>query len=238
MLAEITKLLGTLGVGILLAYFGLRLYFRQKEYEIVKQRYLEQSLDVIAGELESLSSTLNHNWARCLVLLKEYRDSPHLFEVQKLQTGFLDLHGTHFNRSAHHRLQVLSGTDVFWRVYQLALSRHLGLNSVAANEIPHAVKAQLDGNANASVEQIVEVAMQELKPMPRESDRFAPLHSALVQLSRLLERERLSFDKVETFARKPEVVQIVRDISAHYASDLSETPPNNSSKPTPLRGAA
>lgn len=230
MLAEITKLLGTLGVGILLAYFGMRIYFRQKEYEIVKQRYLEQSLDVIAGELESLSSKLNHNWARCLVLLKEYRDSPQLFEVQKLQTGFLDLHGAQFNQSAHHRLQVLSGTDLFWRVYQLALSRHLGLNSIAVDEIPHAIKAQLEGNTNASVEQIVEAATEELEPIPSKSDRFAPLHTALVQLSRLLERERLSFDKVETFAKKPEVVQIVSDISAHYASDLSET--HDSSKPT------
>ncbi len=222
MLAEATKLLGSLGVGVLLAYFGLRLYFRQKEYEIVKQRYLEQSLDVISGELESISSAFNHNWARCLELLKEYRDSPQLLDTAKLARGFLALNGTQFNRAAHHRLQVLTGSQIFWQVYQLALSRHLGLNSVVVNEVPHAIKAQLDGNTNATSDQLVESAMLELKPMPEESDHFAPLHESLQNISRLLEREQLSFDKVGNFAKKPAVVRIVRDIAEFYASDLKD----------------
>ena len=233
MLDEATKLLGTLGVGVLLAYFGLRLYFRQKEYEIVKQRYLEQSLDIICGELESISSVFNHNWARCLELLKEYRDSPQIFETAKLGRGFLAMNGTQFNRVAHHRLQVLTGSQIFWQIYQLALSQHLGLNSVVVNELPHAIKAQIEGNTNATSDQLVDSAMIELEPMPQASDHFAPLHQAIVQLSRLLECEQLSFDKVATFAKKPAVMRIVKDISEHYASDLrgDAVTPNISSKP-------
>lgn len=222
MLDEAVKLLGTLGIGALLAYFGLRLYFRQKEYEIVKQRYLEQSLDVISGELESISSAFNHNWARCLELLKEYRDTPQLLETAKLSRGFLSLNGTQFNRTAHHRLQVLTGSPIFWQIYQLALSKHLGLNSVVVNEIPHAIKAQIEGNANVTSDQLVESAMIKLEPMPQASDHFAPLHQAMVQLSRLLECEHLSFDKVDSFANKPAVRRIVEEISEHYEADFKD----------------
>lgn len=205
-----------------MAYFGLRLYFRQKEYEIVKQRYLEQSIDVISGELESISSAFSHNWARCLDLLKEYRDAPQLFEKEKLNRGFLKLNGAQFNRVAHHRLQVLTGSQIFWQIYQLALSKHLGLNSIVVNEIPHAIKAQIEGNTSVTSDQLVDAASIQLKPMPQASDHFAPLHQAMVQISRLLECERLSFDKVDSFAKKSAVIKIVRDISEHYATDLGD----------------
>ena len=222
MLAEATKLLGALGVGVLLAFFSLRLYFRQKEYEIVKQRYLEQSLDVISGELESISSVFSHNWARCLELLKEYRDSPELFDTEKLTRGYLPLSGTQFNRTAHYRLQVLSNSEIFWQVYQMALSRHLGLNSIVANEIPHAIKAQLDGKTTATSAEMVEAMMVELKPMTEKSDHFAPLHTALLKMSRQLECEQLSFATVGNFAKKAPVMNIVKELSAFYASDIND----------------
>lgn len=220
MLAEATKLLGTLGVGVLLAFFGLRLYFRQKEYEIVKQRYLEQSLDVIASELEAVSSIFNYNWARCLNLLKEYRDSDEPFDTAKFADGFLDLNGTHFQQAAQHRLQVLTNSQIFWDVYQLALSRHLGLNSVVVNEVPQAVAAQIAGKTNTSKEEMIDAIMVELKPMPRKSDRFAPLHRAILQLTRILEKDRLSFNTLGRFAENPEVKSIVSQLIQDYSSDL------------------
>lgn len=220
MCAEIVKAVITLIVGLALAYFGLRLYFRQKEYEIVKQRYLENSLDIIAGELESISSTFSHNWARCLDILKEYRDAPQMFNRSHLNQGFLEVSASRFNRAAHHRLHVLTGSDIFWSVYQLALSRHMALNSVVVNEIPHAIQAQLDGNISAEPQEIVDQAMVELKPMNEQSDHFATLHNALHRLSTELERDRLSFKTVHKFAKRQAVKAIVNEISVFYADDL------------------
>lgn len=220
MCAEISKAIVTLIVGLALAYFGLRLYFRQKEYEIVKQRYLENTLDIIAGELESISSTFSHNWARCLDVLKEYRDAPKLFNRLHLTQGFLELSGSRFNRAAHHRLHVLTGSDIFWNVYQLALSRHTALNSVVVNEVPQAIKAQLDGSIDAPPQEIVDQALIELKPMNEQSDHFATLHNALYRLSTELEKDRLSFKKVHTFSKRQTVSAIVKEVSDFYAKDL------------------
>jgi uncharacterized membrane-anchored protein YhcB (DUF1043 family) len=90
MQAELMKAGITLIVGLALAYFGLRIYFRQREYELVKQRYLEQSLDVISGDLEAISSAFNHNWAHCLNILKEYRDAPGTFDQAHLSQLITD----------------------------------------------------------------------------------------------------------------------------------------------------
>ena len=42
----------TIVAALLTAWFALSFYHRQKEYEIVKQRYLDGSIDVLASEIE------------------------------------------------------------------------------------------------------------------------------------------------------------------------------------------
>ena len=48
---ELIKGIFTLAALGLAAMIGSRTYFRQKDYELAKQRYLEQGLDVVAGDL-------------------------------------------------------------------------------------------------------------------------------------------------------------------------------------------
>ena len=51
-------------VALLVAQFGLTIYFRQKEHELVQKRYLEGCIDVLAGELEIAFGAFRHNWIR------------------------------------------------------------------------------------------------------------------------------------------------------------------------------
>jgi len=214
------KALATLIVALLVAFFGLRTYFRQKEYEIVKQRYLEQSLDILCGDLEAVASAFSHNWARCLQIVKAYRDIPTTLDVSETSRGFVSLDSTCFNRVAHHRLQLLVGSDVFWSVYQLALSRHTSLNSVVTEEIPNAIRAQLMDTSLANHKELVEAATDELEPMMKKSDNFAPLSQALYQVSAILERERLNFRKVRRFAKRKDVMRVIADLGSYYAKDI------------------
>lgn len=142
---ELLKALLTLLVGLTIARVGLWIYFRQKEYELVKQRYLEQSIDVVAAELESAMGAFSHNWGRCLQLLKEYRDIEAHFDLDKLSSGFLAFESTGFQRIAHYRLRSLVQSDVIWKVYQLALAFAASANAKAASEIPATIKARLQG---------------------------------------------------------------------------------------------
>lgn len=213
----------TIVAGLVLAYFGLRIYFRQKEYELVKQRYLEQCLDVVAGELEEISSVFMHNWARSLELVKELRDAPENFEKAHLDQGFLPFRGSNFNQPAHHRLRVLTESKIFWDCYQLALSRHMALNAIAAKEIPHAISEYVSGRLPGSeATGIVETALDELKPMMSKSNEFAPLQNAIQRIAGELERSRLGFGEIEAFAQRENVRQIVRELEELYGPQLHD----------------
>lgn len=221
---ELLRIVASLLAGITLAYFGLRLYFRQKEYELVKQRYLDQCLDVVAGELDEVTSVLLNNWARSLELVKELRDAPRNFEVSHLEQGFLPLRASNFNHAAHHRLKALIKSQIVWSCYQLALSRHLALNAVAAKEIPHALSEFIAGRLpQATSGEIAEAAFEQLRPMVNESSEFALLQDAIQRIAGHFERSSLSFKDVQNFAELDEVKKIVKDLEDHYSPMLKKT---------------
>jgi hypothetical protein len=111
---------------------------------------------------------------------------------------------------------------VFWDVYQLALSRHMALNSFVVIEIPHAVRAQLNSELQATATDVVAEAMKEMEHLTEKSDHFAVLQNALHNLSSILERENLSFKRITAFAKKPAVVALIKWISDFYADDLKD----------------
>jgi hypothetical protein len=82
---EIIKGGFTLAAAGLAAWVALRLYFRQKEYELIKQRYLEGSVDIVSAEVEQALGVLMNNWARCLNIVKAYRDERADFDLQELK---------------------------------------------------------------------------------------------------------------------------------------------------------
>src|SRR5882762_1001234 len=140
---EIVKGLFTLAAVVVGAGIGMWAYFRQKEYELVKQRYLEGAIDVVSSELEHALGVVSHNWARCLNIVKAYRDQQGDFDVAELARGFLDLDASKFHRIAHHRLHTLLGTSLVWDVYQLAMAHCSNVNTVITKEIPDTIRVKL-----------------------------------------------------------------------------------------------
>jgi hypothetical protein len=221
---ELLRALLTLIAGGLVARLGLSYYFRQKEYEIVKQRYLEQSVDLILSELESISRVFANNWMRALQILKMYRDAPDSFDVAELKSGFIELSATDFHRVAHHRLSSLVQSDIVWTVYQLALSRHSSLNSKATIEVPHAIRMHIAGKLEgASHGEFIKLSFEELRPLNDQSDHFSQLIASLQAISGELERARFGFKDVLKFHKRANIKEAVRILETHYKDDLSES---------------
>ena len=115
---EIVKGMFTLAAAGVAAWIALRLYFRQKEYELIKQRYLEGAIDIVAAEVEQALGVVQHNWTRCLNIVKTYRDENINFDVKELEKGFVDL-DSKLHRVPHHRIGNLIGSQLIWDVSNL-----------------------------------------------------------------------------------------------------------------------
>ena len=228
---EIIRGAVTLTAAGLAAWVALTLYFRQKEYEVIKQRYLEGGVDIVAADIEHALSTTNHNWARCLHLAKVYRDATDAFDPTELTKGFAEFQLSNFNRIGHHRIGSLIGSHVVWEVYQLALSYATNANS-KIKEMLETIRLKLTTDRiSAEPSQIVSAMFAELKKLDDESHKFASLTRELYALGLMLEREKLSFISIAKFSKRAEVIALVGRLKSEFAQDLAPDQQGNAGLP-------
>jgi hypothetical protein len=161
---EIIKGGFTLATAGLAAWVAFRLYFRQKEYELIKQRYLDGAIDIVAAEIEQSLGVLIHNWARCLNIVKAWRDEKADFDIRELEKGFHDLDSSKIHRIPHHRIGNLIGSQLIWQIYQYAMAFIANANTVITKEIPETIRIKHATDRIASEpEQIATSLFQILK---------------------------------------------------------------------------
>ena len=214
----------TIMAALLTAWFALTFYYRQKEYELVKQRYLDGSVDVIASEIDTSLGVFNHNWARCLNILKTYRDAGELFDTNDLDIGFIEYESVNFNQIAHYRLHALTGSQVYWHIYQKTLAFVTNSVTLMQHEIPDVIKAKLKTEAiDATKDIIVEDAFDRLRTLQEESHKFSFLSSELQVIATLLEQEKLSVKKIKTFNKRSEIIKSINNINSIFKDELAES---------------
>jgi hypothetical protein len=206
------------------AWLGLKVFLRQKQFDLVKQRYLEGAIDIIAAHHEEVMGIYNHNWARCLQILKLFRDEKDEFHIDELEKGFLPLDSSQFHAIAHYRLQLLVGSQVFWKVYQLALSFTVNSNAQVTKEVPETIRIKLTTNKiNAEISEIVEESFKHLEKLNAESHKFALLTHELEGLAQILqETKNITFKKVNAFRNRQKVKAAIDRLEKAFSDQLRE----------------
>lgn len=218
---EVTRGGTIIAAACLGAWLGVKVFLRQKEYDLVKQRYLEGGIDVVAAHQEEALGIFHHNWARCLQLVKMFRDAQESFELDQLKEGFLELDSSKFHAIPHHRLQILVRAQVFWEVYQLALAFAANANAKITKEIPETIRLKLTTNKlNADIKHIADESFKYLKELEEQSHKFSILTRELEALAGLLQTENLTFKNVLKFNEKPEVKASVERLKKEFANEL------------------
>lgn len=197
---------------------GVRVYFRQREFELVQLRYLEGGIDaVVANSAEQLNN-FHSNWARCLQLLKQFRDNP-AFDGAELDQGFARLSSDRWAMIAQYRVNALIDDVVVWQAFQiLAAFADRGCN-IAMLEIPEAIRAHL-GESDDARAGLCAAWLQRLEDLDKESHRHHVFIERMQKIASTFENERFSFRKIETFKTKPAVVQAIAEIRAAYQEEI------------------
>jgi hypothetical protein len=211
----------TIVAACLAAWLGVKVFLRQKEYDLVKQRYLDGGIDVVAAHQEEVIGIFEHNWFRCLQLVKMFRDNKESFDLCQLQQGFLHLDHSKFHAISHYRIQTLLQTQVFWEVYQLALAYAANANTKVTTEIPETIRMKLDSKElNADIKDIASQCFNDLKEMNEKSHKFAILSRELEEIAGTLQTENLTFKNVLAFHEKSAVKASIERLERAFADEL------------------
>lgn len=218
---EVTRGGVTIAAACLAAWLGVKVFLRQKEYDLVKQRYLEGGIDVVAAHQEEALGIFHHNWARCLQLVKMFRDAQESFDLDQLQQGFLELDSSKFHAIPHHRLQILVRTQVFWEVYQMALAFAVNANAKVTKEIPETIRLKITTvKLSADIKHIAKESFEYLKELEEKSHKFGMLTRELEVLAGTLQTGNLTFKNVLAFNEKPEVKASIERLEKEFANEL------------------
>jgi hypothetical protein len=216
--------LAAVATGSLIALYT---YFRQKEYELVKQRYLEQSVDAITTQLETSLGTVSHNYARCLQIVKSFRDSGEHFDIKEIDRGFLDLDASKFLQIANHRVSSLLGSNIIWDVYQSAMAYAVTANSTIQREIPDAIRIhQTTDYQQIKQRELGQTIAKDLQKLHENGFKYSVLVAELHYLSRILELEKLSLKAIQDFKDRPQAKQLIAHLTAAFPRDLSANDPS------------
>ena len=214
---EYIKALGPIAALLFGPWIAMLVYYRQKEYETTKQRYLEGCLDVIAGQLQATLGTVSHNYARCMSLCKAYRDYGDEFDATELGKGFRELDNSKFHQTEHYRLRTLIQSDTAWLFYQAALAYAVSADATLSKEIPDALRIlskKPEGVRDRKAD--AEKMIGDAHALHDRSFVYATLQSELNALAAILEREKLGKAEVQAFSARPEVKKAVERLQQAY----------------------
>lgn len=115
-------LLAPLGVALLVYCLGLMAYRRQKEHELVRQRYLDEGVDLVASRLEETLSAYRHNWFHAVQIVKYMKRVGNVPEDLLDKSHLIMPEPSQLEIRANYRLSTLVGDPVFYCVQQIAVA--------------------------------------------------------------------------------------------------------------------
>lgn len=227
---EFLEQAGITVIGVLLtALLAYRVYHAQKEYEMLVSRYLDEGLDVLAAELQSAIEAVNHNWARCVDILREYRDLGTKFDEDQLNAGFIERPAGKLQHIANFRVYKVVGDTDFWVLYQLAISDLDTAMYRLSREYPNAVRLVISHKLNdAAKKHAVEHVSQESKKRHDSIQKWANLLAEIHGLRDFLEGKRLTHRYISRAKKKKEIKTFIKNLKKHFPAELERhQTPNN-----------
>jgi hypothetical protein len=211
--------------GIIAAWIGLKIYFRQKEYELIKQRYLENSLDIISAELEFRYNALSHNWQVCIEALERIKlDHPAIKPID-FQKYFIDFPEIKFLQAPHARLKSLTKTDAYKNSYLNALINFQLANDFITKDIPSHIEKFEKGEIRESADKFHHLAISRARVYVQRAFEHRKTIDSLQSLTSELEAVNLGRKDISTFPERKKVKTIIENMNLLSKELLSENRP-------------
>jgi hypothetical protein len=212
-------------IGVPLAYiFGRHAYVRQREHELVRQRYLDGGIDRIRAYLEQAAEAFDRNVSSALETIDAFDKGVHPFPRAELKRMDIDP----ATQIAVHRAHELLGDDV--------LSSWVALMTFEAREVaapfdtlssrqPEDPRSTNGSLARARHRQF----LKHHKDCPARAKALVELTAHLEGLGYLIDRNtNLDWAGVDRFPDSPDVKVVVsglRNALSEYENQRTKGPP-------------
>jgi hypothetical protein len=220
LISEVVSGLATVLAAAVAVLGGIWAFRRQKEYELVQRRYLDEGLDVVVSAAENALNVYSHNWARCTEVLRTFRDLPDA-RPDDMTSGFLPLPETRFAVTAHYRVNVIAESQVVWNVFQLVIAFAQRGCTTTHDDIAVGLRHLLEQRADeARRAQAVETAFNALTELNEESNRFHLFAQQMNRIARVVEEGNFTFESIKSLRNHEVVTSAIEELERAFADKL------------------
>lgn len=206
---------------VLVAYFlGKSAYFRQKEYELITKRYLEEGLDKISENVDSSLADFRHNWAHCLNAIKSFRELGMDMRPELYTEGLIAPNPSSFELWRDYRLKHIVGDNIFNCAHQLLDAFIKESYYFFKDDLCNGIRITLEGGKELEVvsprEEIINCFMDETLKLDQRSKKFYVLLGELQNISHIIQTKRFSFKNLEKLKTHKVIKQAVKNLYATF----------------------
>jgi hypothetical protein len=209
------------------AYFlGLRAFHVQKEYELIRQRSLNEGLDAVAEDVEHALIVERQIFQRAFTVLRQFREAGEGIRPTLLEEGSAKLDIERFKTIVSYRVQTLTGSSVFWDGVQLLYARVQQFVDFFNDELIHTISKIVSGTLEPLMprEQFQEISVHAVTTYHESiQDDFHKLLSLLQRLTTELESRRFNLRTIHRFKKRRRVRCIVENAKA-LLKQITERP--------------
>jgi len=214
--------------AVLVAFWlGRSAYFRQKEYELITERYLRDGIDRVSAQVERSIAIFRHNWAHSLTIVKLFRDAGKDMNKELYKTGFINPETEMFEFWPDYRVKDLIGDDIINETRQSLDAFVRNSYAFFKEDLCTAVRLSVEGGEQLKItsgrDEIIKGYFSELDRLNAESNRYYVLLGELQKLASVLQPERFSFKKIRAFRHTKLVTESVKTLKGVFAGDVAQT---------------
>lgn len=225
--SELISLSGSIIAPIFAAIFAVWFFYRQKEYDTVRKRYLENGIDLLIQKIETALFVFQFNWTRSSMLLRTFRDLGRDTPKDLYNKGFLPLDFATIEATRHYLLTQLIGDNIFYEAHQVLLPFLHSADNFFHGDLTNFVRVYIEGGTDHNFKidkrsEIVDEYISKLKELEKDSHRFWIMLGNLQLISFEFERQRFTFKKLENFKNNGEIKVIINRIKSLFKDELDK----------------
>lgn len=220
-----------IAAAILVYFFGKSLYFRQKEYELITKRYLEEGLDAISKNVDRSLATFRHNWWQSTVVLKNFKSLGKDMRPDLYNNLFIAPDPSLFEIWRDYRLLDLVGNNVYDRIHQNLDAFVRNAYTFFKDDLSSMVRVAIEGGKElelkATREQMYDIYLEEVKKLEKNSKRFYIFLGELQKISSWIQTERFDFKGLKRLRERDEVKNSIKILNELFADMFSQIDTKN-----------
>lgn len=215
------KVLITLLAGWLAYWFGLKKYYKEKEHEMLQQRYLKDGVDNYAKQVEKSLNVFMDNWKLSILLLKMYREFGNLVELSYFEKKYQNIKLENIAIITNQKYATLVGGTNQYQYIQLLASFVDEATNFMRSDLFSTIKLQVKSNRPIEPK-IIDVGIKKLKELENESRKYYSLLSECQKIGEELERGKVSSKDIVNFHKRTTVVESVQRLEEIFKEDLKK----------------